>query len=167
MTDMDPDSAVAQERRNLKAARDYGIAYANNDDKAIMELLSPDCDFCTFWGVVSGPSAIRVALAEEREMRITFSLLSKSAISTAWGQAKAISRLGGEEKKQTVPPFGQVTTAQYQREGTCYRNRGLHYWLWDSLLTVKVRETIILKEGRIVCRVLQNCPKTRSFDITK
>ena len=63
----------------------------------------------------------------------------------------------GLHKGDGAPAFARVTENVFERDGEAKRNhRGFPYYVWDKFQVLKVRETIVVEDGLVTSRVLQN-----------
>jgi hypothetical protein len=173
-----PDASVIaispQIRLNTETAANYSRYYHEGKNDEILKLLHPTCQFGTFFGFVWGPTAINIALLEEQKMSMKFigKLLTYSShhqstfakeTGKVTGSAKAIQNAWfapsdvGLHKGAGAPAFARVTENIFERDGIAKRNhRGFPYVLWDNWWQLKIRETIVVEDGLITSRILQN-----------
>jgi hypothetical protein len=167
VTSMDTKETEKRRKLNVRVARLYSVFYADGDDEKLLEIMDPDADFATLWGTVHGLTAIRVSIAEERRAGLRFIGPSGTAQTTASALSGASSRDG------TLPPeaqgasqsFRQASPTVFERDGWMRRQRGGIRGMVESARYVKIRETVIVRDGRVVARVLQNVPKSVLFSI--
>ena len=132
-SDLSITSAEGLRQINGRLIRRYADLYQAQNDDQILSLLAPNADFLSLWGAYHGPIAFRVMLAEERRHGIQF-------------KAPAGSGPGG---------FVQCTEEVFERHGWSNSARGGLYKVIDRFRPIQVRETLVLKDGRIKARVLQ------------
>jgi hypothetical protein len=165
VTTLDTELSAASAAPGFKTARRYTVAYADADDETLLSLIDDDCDFGTLWGIVSGPVAIRVALAEERRVGMQFigttSARGTSVNAGFASTARNSSAAGGAQTQA----FKQSTDDVYERGG--WMRRDVTGWrsYVEQVRFVKLRETVVVKDGKIVARVLQKVAKSASFNL--
>ena len=155
LTSMDAANTYVQTRSNFRTARRYSVVYNDGDDDSLLSLLHPECDWGTLWGVVSGPIAIRISLAQERERMVRFTGLSTD--STVPRNTTASS--SGDRSLQQA--FTQVTDNIFERNGWSRRIERDSWlaWLRSDISYSKVRETLVVVDGLIIARSIQLLPR--------
>ena len=177
VTPLDPDQSVYAAsptlRRNTETAHKYARAYHDGNTDGLLRLLAPVCQFGTFFGFVWGNTATSIALAEEQSMKIEFvgKMMTFSANPGSLpkdggkfrGTPKSIQQAWfapsdeGLHKGAGAPQFARVTEAIFERDGYAHRNhRSFPYNIYDKFFKCKVRETIVVEDGVVTFRVLQN-----------
>jgi hypothetical protein len=167
VTSMDTKDTERRRKLNVRVARLYSVFYADGDDEKLLEIIDPDCDFVTLWGTVHGVTAIRVAIAEERRAGLRFIGPSGTARTTASSITGASSRDADlpPEAQGASQSFRQANSTVFERDGWMRRQREGLRGMVESARFVKIRETLIVRDGRIVSRVLQNVPKSLAFSL--
>ena len=158
VTGMDAAHALVQTRSNFRTARRYTVAYNDGDDDVLMGLLHPQCNFGTLWGVVDGPVATTVALAQERELGLRFTGQATNARSSAGAVAALTGGQGGDPARTQA--FTQVTDNLFERNGWCRRADQGSWWRWltANATYTHVRESLVVEDGVVTARVLQYLP---------
>ena len=135
-------SAESQKVINARLARTYAELYDAGDYDRIPTLLAPDADCASLWGVHHGQMAWRIFLEEEKKWNIV------------WHRRPGCGPGG----------FFQITDHLFEREGRARRaDRSFVYFPVDYLNAMTVRETLVVKQGRIRSRVMQKLPRTQTF----
>jgi hypothetical protein len=135
------EDVEAQKVVNARNARKYADCYDEGDYDTILRMLHPEGDFASLWGVYHGAVEFRVMLAEEARLKPT------------WNRGTGTGPGG----------FKQVTDNIFERQGTAHLNRGGIYRPYDYVKPVYIRETLVMRNGRIKNRVFQQLVETQIF----
>jgi hypothetical protein len=164
VTSMDPRESERRRKLNFRVARMYSVAYADGNDENFLDLIDKDCDFLTLWGVVHGVTAIRVAVAEERRRGVRFLGPTHTAQSTATSLKGTSTRDTGDGSSGSSQAFRQASDVLFEREGWMRQQQSGLASIFNNARHQKLRETIIVRDGKVVSRVMQVTPKTVVYD---